>query len=85
MEPKGSLLCSQDLATGPYSEASKFSPHFHTILLRYIAILSSHLRLGSLSCLLPQGFQTKIMYPFLISPIRATCPAHLILLDLTHQ
>jgi hypothetical protein len=31
---------------------------------------------------LPKGFPTKILHTFLISPICATCPAHLILLNL---
>lgn len=55
--------------------------HFFRILL----ILSSHLSLRLSSTLFPQGFQTKILYAFLFSPTRATCPTHPILIYLIHR
>jgi hypothetical protein len=45
-------------------------------------MLSSHLRLGLPSGLLPSGLPTKMLYAPLTSPMRATFPAYLILLAL---
>ena len=53
----------------------------HATCWRSILILSTHLQLGLPSGLLPSGFPSKTLYTPLSSPIRATCPAHLILLD----
>ena len=53
----------------------------HPTSWRSILILSTLLRLGLPSGLFPTGFHTKTLYAPLSSPIRATCPAHLSLLD----
>jgi len=55
--------------------------YLHPTSWRSILILSTHISLGLPSGLFPSGFPSKTLYTPLSSPIRATCPAHLILLD----
>jgi hypothetical protein len=77
METEGSLPWSQEPATTRIQ-----STHSHTISQRSILILSSHLRLDLPRGIFPSIFRTKILYALLIFPMRATCLAHLILIDL---
>jgi len=72
-------------ATCPYPEPARSSPTPTSHFLKIHLILSSHLRLGLPSGLLPSVFPTKILYTCLLSPIHATCPAHLILLNFITQ
>jgi hypothetical protein len=74
MEPEVSIPCSQEPSTGPYPEATSIQTiPSHPIYLRSILILSNP-RLGRPSGLFLSGFPTNILYAFLFSPIRATCP-----------
>jgi hypothetical protein len=82
MEPEGSLPCSQKPTAGPYTEPAEYGSPNNPICLRSILILSSDLRLGLPSGLFPSALPTKILQTPLPSAMRATCPTHLILLDL---
>jgi len=75
MEPEGSLPHSQLSATCPKPEPARFSPYPHFLKIHLNIIL------GIPSSLFPSCLHTKTLYTLLLSPIRATCPAHLILLD----
>ena len=78
MEPESSLPYSQVSATFPYPEPTPSSLHLLPHL--YIILPSTS---GSPQWPLPSGFPTRTLCTPLSSPIRATCPAHLILPDFT--
>jgi hypothetical protein len=59
---------------------SVYTPH--PISVRSTVIFPSHLPLDLSLCLFPSRFPTKIVYAFLISPMRATCLTRLILIQL---
>jgi hypothetical protein len=54
----------------------------HSTSWRSVLILPSHLCLGHPSGLVHSGSPNKSLYTLLPSPIRATCLAHLLILDL---
>ena len=68
-------------ATFPYPETDQSSVCLPTSK-KSILILSSHICLGLLSGLFPSGLPTKTLDVPLLPPKYATCPVHLILLDL---
>ena len=68
----------------PILNLSQINPVYppHPTSWRSILILWSHLCMGLASDLFPPGFPTKTLYTPLLSPMCATCPTHLILLNL---
>jgi len=82
METEGSLPHSQVPGTCPCLQSARSSLFPTYTSWRYVLILSSHLRLGHLSGLFHSGVPTNSLYTPLLSPIRATSPAHLIILNM---
>jgi hypothetical protein len=80
-EPEGSSPCSQQPATGLYPEPTWSAPPSQSPW----ELFWSHLRLGLPSGLFPSDFLTKTLYTCLSCPMHATCPVHLIPLDLICQ
>ena len=82
MQPEGSLPHSQVSATCPYPEPARSSPcPSHPTSWRSTLMLTFRLCLGLPSGLFPSGCPTKTLYTPLLTPIRATCLTHHILLD----
>jgi hypothetical protein len=46
MEPEGSVSCSHQPAIGPHPEPDESSPSSHSISIKFVIKLFSHLRLG---------------------------------------
>jgi hypothetical protein len=83
-EFEGSLPCSQEPSTDSDPEPDESNSHHpHPIFLRSISIQFTRTLLGLPNGLFLSGLFTRILYVFLPSSIRATCPENVILLALT--
>jgi hypothetical protein len=78
MEHEGPLPSSQEPAASPYPQPHDMSPHPPTLVI--LPPPQIYLRLQNI--FLYSDFPTKVFCAHIISTIRATCPSHLILLNL---
>ena len=83
MEPEGSLPHSQTSATRPYPGLAQSSPHTHSNFLKIHLNIILPSTPWSPNGLFLSGFPTNTLCTILSSPIRATCPADLIRLNVT--
>ena len=82
MNPRSPLSHLQGTATCLCPEPDQCNPCSHPTSWKPILFLSSLLNLDLPRGLFPSSFLAKTLYAPLLSLIRATCPDHLILLDL---
>jgi hypothetical protein len=77
MEPEGILPYSQEPSISPCPESDQSSPYRPTLSLHDATAYVLVFLVASFLLV----FLTHILQAFLSSPVRATCPTHLILLD----
>ena len=82
MEPEGLLPHLLVPVRCSYPEPHQSSPCFQSQFLKFHLNITLQLHLGLLSGLFPSSFPTKTLYASLLSLMRATCPSHLILVNL---
>jgi hypothetical protein len=79
MEPKGIFLCSREPAAGPCPELDAYGPCFPPYFPKSHCNITLPFTLWVICSL--HVFWPPILYAFLVYPVCATCPAHLILLN----
>jgi hypothetical protein len=76
MEPEGSSPCSQEPATCACLQPDESNPHAPAFFRRSILMFLTHQRPALPSGFFSSGIATGVLYAFIISLIRAACPAH---------